>query len=99
MNTSRIKMTHAQGQTPKNVFDDFDWIRRNEKTLLEKYGECSIIVYHEQVLGVGATYDEAVQDAERKLPPEIGEVTPVHERLYYRHPFFRVRPTTLTEKK
>jgi hypothetical protein len=60
---------------------------------LEKYGECSIIVYKEQVLGTGETYAAALEDAERSLPPEITEpITPVHQWLRHRHPFFRVRP-------
>ncbi len=93
MDTPRIRMGHAYGETPPNVFSDFDWIRHHEKELLEKYGECSIIVYKEQVLGVGTTYDEALEDAERNLPPDVGVVTPVHERLHHRQPFFRVYPT------
>lgn len=92
METSRIRMGHPYGETPPNVFDDFDWVRRHEKELLEQYGECSIIVYQQQVIGVGANYDQALADAERNLPPEISAVTPIHERLHHRHPFFRVRP-------
>lgn len=90
--SSRIKMSHAYGETPKNAFTDFDWVRRHEKELLEQYGECSIIVYKEQVLGVGATYEAAVDNAEANLPMEMGEVTPVHERLRYRNPLLRIRP-------
>lgn len=86
--TSRIRMSHQYGETPPNVFSDFDWIHLHEKELLEKYGECSIIVYKEQVLGVGSTYDEAVQDAEHNLPPEFGEITPVHQWL--NNPFARI---------
>ena len=63
MTLKRIRMTHAYGETPPNVFTDFDWIRRNEKALLEKYGECSIIVYKEQVLGTGPTYEAALENA------------------------------------
>jgi hypothetical protein len=92
MDTPRIRMGHAYGETPANVFADFDWVRRNEKQLLDQYGECSIIVYREKVIGVGATYDEALADAERNLPPDVETVTPVHERLHHRHPFFRVHP-------
>jgi len=53
MDTPRIRMSHPYGQTPPNVFSDYDWVRRHEKELLEQYGECSIIVYKEQVIGVG----------------------------------------------
>jgi hypothetical protein len=90
MDTPRIRMSHAYGQTPPNVFTDFDWVRRHEKELLEKYGENSIIVFQQQVIGVGPTYDTALEDAERNLPPAIGEVTPIHERLVKRQPFMRI---------
>ena len=92
MNTSRIRMTHNYGETPKNVFSDFDWIRRNEKELLEKYGECSIIVYKQQVIGVGSTYEEAIESAEQNLPEDVTEVTPVHQWLFQRHPLQRLYP-------
>jgi hypothetical protein len=77
--------------TPANVYNDFEWIRLHEKELLEKYEESSIIVFQEKVIGVGKTYAEAVEDAERNLPPESGEITPVHQWLYHRHPVLRVR--------
>jgi hypothetical protein len=99
MNTSRIRMGHPLGQTPPNIFTDFDWIRLHEKELLEKYGECSLIVYKEQVLGFGATYDKALENAEQNLPLELGEVTPVHRKIFHRHPFYRVRPTYITGTK
>lgn len=92
MTTSQIRMTHQYGETPTNVFSDFDWIHLHEQELLEKYGECSLIVYQQQVLGVGDTYESALQDAERNLPLEIGDITPVHRRIFYRKPFLRVRP-------
>ncbi|MBC7871165.1 MAG: hypothetical protein H7Y09_10040 [Chitinophagaceae bacterium] len=97
MNTKRVKMTHAYGQTPQNVFNDFDWVRQNRKDLLQKYGECFIIVYKQAVIGTGTTYDEAVLDAENRLSSDVGEVTPIHAMLRQRHPFLKVRPK-MTEK-
>lgn len=88
MDTPRIRMSHAYGQTPPNVFSDFDWVRRHEKKLLEKYGENSIIVFQQQVIGVGPTYDAALEDAERNLPSDVADVTPIHERLVKRQPVF-----------
>lgn len=96
--TSRVKMTHRQGERPRNVVGDFDWVHHHEKELLEKYGEQSIIVYKEQVIGVGETYALAVEDAERNLPPDVTEVTPVHVMLERRNPFVRARPTSIREK-
>jgi len=92
MENARIRMGHAYGETPPNVFADFDWVRRHERELLEQYGECSIIVFQQQVIGVGPTYDEALVDAERNLPSDVDEITPIHERLHQRQPFFRVHP-------
>jgi hypothetical protein len=94
MNSSRIRMTNKYGEpAPPNVFSDFDWMRRHEAELLEKFGERFIIVFNQQVIGVGDTYPAAIEDAERNLPPESGEVTPVYRELRHRHPFLRVRPT------
>jgi tetrahydromethanopterin S-methyltransferase subunit H len=90
MATSQIRMGHPYGQTPPNVYSDFDWIHEHKKELIEKYGECHVIVYQQQVLGVGATYKEALENAERDLPSDMGEITPVHDWVGYRHPFFRV---------
>jgi len=74
-------MTDTYGQTPPSVFTDFDWIHQHQQELLDKYGECSIIVYQKQVIGVGDTYAAALQDAVRNLLPDLGEVTPVHQQL------------------
>jgi tetrahydromethanopterin S-methyltransferase subunit H len=92
MDTSRIRMSHPYGQTPPNIFSDHDWIRRHEKELLEKYGECAILVYKEQVVGTGDSLQAAIEDAERTLPPEVDEITPIHEWLAPRNPFLRAQP-------
>jgi len=67
------------GETPPNVFSDFAWIREHETELLAQYGECNIIVYQQKVLGVGHTYQEAVDNAEQNLPTGDEEITPVHQ--------------------
>ncbi len=93
MNTKRIRVSYARDEeTPPNIFSDHDWVRRNEKALLDQYGERCIVVYKETVIGVGDTYEAAVEDAEQRLPAEVGEVTPIVELLHHRHPFLRVRP-------
>jgi hypothetical protein len=93
MNSKRIRLSYSRDEkTPPNLFTDHDWVRRNEKALLGTFGERCIVVYKETVLGVGDTYEEAVADAERNLPPGVDEVTPIVELLRRRHPFLRVRP-------
>lgn len=90
MSASRIRMGHPYGQTPVNVYSDFDWIRRHEAELLQEYGECSIIVYQQQIIGVGSTYAAALANAETNLPAATGEITPVHQWLHQRHPVLRI---------
>ncbi len=93
MNPRRIRVSYSRDeQTPPNLFSDHDWVRRNEKNLLAKYGERCIVVYHETVIGVGDTYEAAVENAERNLPPGASEITPLIELLHRPHPFLRVRP-------
>lgn len=95
MDTARIRMGHPYGQTPRNIFSDFDWVRRHEKELLAQYGECCIIVYQEQVIGTGDSMQSAIEDAEHNLPPEVGAITPICEWLFHRHPILRVQPTPI----
>jgi hypothetical protein len=91
MTTTRIRLSHAAGEAAPNTFSDFQWVRHNEKQLLEQYGECVILVFEEKVIGTGQTIDAAVADAEQQLSPDVGEVTPILEFLHPRQPFFRVR--------
>jgi hypothetical protein len=92
MQTSRIRVGHPYGETPPNTFVDFDWAKANENQLLERYGECVILVYQQQVIGKGSTLQEAEEDAEKNLPSEMSEATPVTVFLHQRHPFFRIYP-------
>ena len=91
MNTSRIHTGHPHGETPANTHSDLAWIHEHEDELLKQYGERMILVYEQQVIGVGNTYVEMVQDAEQNLSPEIPMATPVTYFLHQRQPFFRVR--------
>lgn len=96
--SSRIKTTYSRDEkTPVNIFTDHDWFRAHEKELLEKYGECCILIFQEEVIGVGATYDAAIEDAEKNLVAEISLVTPIVEILRYHHPFLRVRPKLMVQ--
>lgn len=90
MDTRRVKTGHPKGATPPNVYSDFEWVKQHEKELLEKYGECSLIVYKEQVIGFGDSYEAALDDAEQHLPPDASEITPIHAMIYYPTPFFNL---------
>jgi hypothetical protein len=75
MSESRIKTYHNYDEpTPKYVFTDRNWVFEHEAELLEKYGRCYIVPYQQQVLGKGETYDAAIEDAERNLPPEVEQI-------------------------
>jgi hypothetical protein len=91
MTNTRIRLSHAAGEAAPNTFTDFQWVRHNEKQLLEQYGECVILVFEENVIGTGQTIDEAMADAEQHLSVDMDEVTPILEFLHPRQPFFRVR--------
>jgi len=96
MTTSRMRLSYSRDEeTPANLFTDHDWFRHHQKDLLDQYGECFIVIYHEKVIGVGDTYETAVQAAEANLPPGDSEITPMVELLRERHPFFRVRPDSV----
>lgn len=95
MRTSRIRLGHEPGQIPPNSFSDFAWVRQHEAELLKKHGACIILVYQEQIIGKGATLEAALEDAERSLPPDISEVTPILTTLYDRKSFMHVRPKPL----
>ena len=54
---SRIVTSFPADQVrPDNMFTDHDWVRHNEKALREKYGECYVVVFHEEVIVTGKTY-------------------------------------------
>jgi len=50
-----------------------------------------MIVYQQQVLGTGTTRDEALQNAEASLSPEIEEITAMVEWVGQRIPRGRLR--------
>jgi hypothetical protein len=89
--TKRIRLSHY-GPTPAHLFSDFIWLQTQESRLLADYGECSIIVYQQQVLGVGRTVEESLADAEAHLPAEIGVITAIQKWLVARQPLMRIQP-------
>lgn len=92
MPAARIRLSYSRDEkTPANIFSDHDWVRHHQEQLLGRYGERFIVVYREEVLGVGDTYEAAVQDAENNLPSQAAEITPIVELLRNRQPFFLIR--------
>ena len=92
---SHIRMSHPYGETPPNFVADYEWLRANETALLKQYGETAILVYEQQVIGVGQSYQEAIAVAERNLSPDAGEITPIFDWLVHRNPLMRALPGAL----
>jgi hypothetical protein len=91
--TPHLKMSYRREEsTPPNLFSDHSWYRANYKALLEQYGECSVVIYKEQVIGRGMTYQESLEDAERNLPPDSAVITPIQAWLVHRNPLLRIQP-------
>ncbi|MBZ0317796.1 MAG: hypothetical protein K8L91_15355 [Anaerolineae bacterium] len=85
--TPRIRTGHAPDQpTPSHIFSDHEWVQRHQAELRERYGEVYVVVYQQQVYGVGRTYREALNDAEAHLPPDIAEIEVMVESLHRRPP-------------
>lgn len=99
MDTARIRLAHARDETPPNTYSDFEWAKEHEKELFAQYGSTIALVYEKKVVGIGATLDEAAQNAEANLPPESGQITPVIILVHQRHPFLRVYPTPVQREK
>ncbi len=87
MNSLRIKTGHAPDQpTPRNIINDHEWVHQHESELRERYGEVYIVVYQQEVYGVGRTYQQALTDAEAHLPPDLAEIEIMVESLHLRPP-------------
>lgn len=90
MDTPRIRTGHAKGKVAPNTWDDFEWARLHHTELLDQYGSCVAFIYQQQVLGTGKTYGEALANAEKNLPSEIPEATPITYLIGPRHRLHRV---------
>lgn len=78
---SQIRMSYQAGETPENFFPDYNWIKQNKVSLLEKYGEASILVYEQRVVGFGRSYFDAIANAEMTTRDKDDVITPVHYHL------------------
>lgn len=91
--TPRIKAGHAPNEpTPRNIMTDHEWVRQHENELRERYGEVFVVVYQQQVYGVGRTYREALNDAEAHLPADMTEIVVMVESLHCRPPIIAFWP-------
>jgi hypothetical protein len=81
--SSRIKTAYeANEPLAENFARDAAWISENRLELYEEFGSCVLLVYHERVIGHGATVQEAVADEEKQLADgDVEVLTPVVKRL------------------
>ncbi len=92
MTRSRIRTSGPlEERIAPHILKDHDWIHDHRDALIDQYGECYMIVYQQQVLGTGTTRDEALENAEANLSPEIEEITAMVEWVGQRIPFGRLR--------
>ena len=61
---------------PANIFPDLNWISDNRLELYKKHGNCIVVVYQQEIIGLGKTRAEALNDAETHLS-ETGAEIPV----------------------
>ena len=66
---------------PENIAKDALWTSQNRIALYEQYGDCVLLIYHEQVIGKGESVPEAVANAENRLSAETGIITPIVKYL------------------
>ncbi len=91
MSISRIHMEHQHGEVAPNTWGDFEWARKQHHELLAQYGTCVALIYEKKVIGTGATYEEALENAESNLDPAISDATPILYLINHRHRLYRVR--------
>jgi hypothetical protein len=98
----RIRITHSYGEPiPEHVIQDHHWVHEHLNELIEQYGRCYMLVYNEQVLGTGKTWQEAINAAEENLSPDIQELYLMVEWVGPKYRIFRAEayPVTGTSAK
>jgi hypothetical protein len=52
------------------------WVSDNRLALYKKYGSCVVVVYYQEIIGIGQTHTEALADAEAHLSDDVELITP-----------------------
>lgn len=77
-----IKTSYQEHEPrPENIAKDALWLSENRVSLYETYGDCVLLIYHEQVIGKGDSVQEAIADAQQRLEGQTGTVTPIVKYL------------------
>jgi hypothetical protein len=73
-----IKTSYQQHEPlGENFPADLEWVNARRLELYEQYGDCVLLVYHGEIIGVGAGVREATADAEQRLSDKEGIITPL----------------------
>jgi hypothetical protein len=65
----------------ENFAADLDWVNARRIELYEQYGDCVLLVYRGEIIGVGTGVREAKADAEQRLSDKDGIITPLVKYL------------------
>jgi hypothetical protein len=80
--SNRIQIAFPKDKPmPANIFPDLNWVGDNRLALYKKYGSCVVVVYQQKIIGMGKNHDEALEDAEARLAPDVDLITPVVEYI------------------
>lgn len=84
--SSRIKTAFAKDEPlPENIFPDLDWVSDNRLELYKKHGSCVVVVYYQEIIGLGQTRQEALNDVKSHLADDVELITPVIEYISNPH--------------
>lgn len=89
--SSRIRTYQREGEVIPNFWPDMDWAGQNRHELFKQFGRGVALIYEQKVIGFGRTKHDAILDAEKNLPADIDEVTPVTFVLPHELPRFPFR--------
>lgn len=79
-----LKVTFQRDEPiPDNHLADHQWWRVQFDSLLARYGDCFVVIFNEEVIGTGPTYQAAIENAEQNPLWQDKDVTitPVVERV------------------
>jgi hypothetical protein len=75
--SSRIQTAFPDDKPmPANIFPDLNWVSANRLDLYKKHGDCVVVVYQQEIIGMGKTRAEALADAESHLADDVELITP-----------------------
>jgi hypothetical protein len=93
--SSRIQIAFPKDEPmPANIFPDFQWFREHRLELFKKHGSCVVVIYKQEIIGMGKTSKEALANAEAHLADDVELITPIVEYVSnpYRIGLLNIKP-------